>query len=240
MRKDIISGIYCIENLTTNKKYIGQSRNINDRWYRHRKDLNDGIHDNDYLQKAWDKYGEKDFKFYILECCDDNSLDEKEIYYINLHNTLDRSHGYNLKSGGQNGGSQVSIYVRKKQSEALKQAYKDNDDLKNKRKNDALQQWSNPEIKEKILGENNGMYGKTHTEEARRKMSEAQKGKISPHRNTTPVFCIELNRCFEDAITACNELGIRASSSGSLLATCRGERKTCGGYHWKFLLENNI
>ena len=51
MRKDIISGIYCIENLTTNKKYIGQSRNINDRWYRHRKELNDGIHDNDYLQK---------------------------------------------------------------------------------------------------------------------------------------------------------------------------------------------
>ena len=167
-------------------------------------------------------------------------MDENESFYIDSYNTLNRDCGYNLKSGGQNGGAQASEYVRMKQSKALKQAYKDNNDLKNKRKNDALHQWANPVIKEKITGRNNGMYGKTHTEEARLKISSAQKGRISHQRNITPVFCIELNQEFKDAVTACNELRIKLSNSGSLLEVCRGKRKTCGGYHWKFLLENNI
>ena len=55
MYKDIISGIYCIENIITNKKYIGQSINIKDRWSKHKSELNHQTHDNDYLQKAWNK-----------------------------------------------------------------------------------------------------------------------------------------------------------------------------------------
>lgn len=237
MRKNIMSGIYCIENSITNKKYIGQSINIDDRWSKHKSELSHDMHDNEYLQNAWNKYGEGNFKFYVLECCNKAELDEKENYYINLHNTLNRNYGYNLKSGGQNGGSQVSGYIRQKQSRALKKAYQDNEDLKTKRKNDALKQWSDPEIKEKITGSNNGMYGKHHTEEAKRKMGEKRIGRPSPQRNTTPVFCIELDRKFDDAVTAAKELSIW---SGGILCVCRGERKTCGGYHWKFLLENNI
>ena len=37
---DIKSGIYYIENLINNKKYIGQSNNIKDRWRRHISELN--------------------------------------------------------------------------------------------------------------------------------------------------------------------------------------------------------
>lgn len=51
-------GIYCIENIQTGKKYIGQQVNIRSRWYQHRNELRRGIHCNDYLQKAWNKYGE--------------------------------------------------------------------------------------------------------------------------------------------------------------------------------------
>ena len=40
MQNNIISGIYCIENKVNNKKYIGQSKNINDRWYKHKNELN--------------------------------------------------------------------------------------------------------------------------------------------------------------------------------------------------------
>ena len=82
------------------------------------------------------------------------------------------------------------------------------------------------------------MYGKTHTEEARRKISESKIGKPSNRRNTTPVLCIELNKRFKDATEAGKELRI---DSSAILKVCRGERKTCGGYHWRFLkTENNI
>ena len=43
------SGIYCIENIENNKKYIGQSKNINGRWYKHKNELKRGVHFNDYL-----------------------------------------------------------------------------------------------------------------------------------------------------------------------------------------------
>lgn len=234
MRRNIQSGIYCIENNTTKKKYIGQSINIDDRWIKHKSDLNKGTHDNDYLQNAWNKYGEKDFSFYVLEFCDKDVLDEREIYYMDLKNVLNREFGYNLKTGGQNSGVKVSEYARKKLSNTLKQRYQNNEELREIQRERALKQWANPDIKEKIMGKNNGMYGKHHTDEARRKMAESRKGTISPYRNRTPVFCEELNKRFEDATTASKELNLH---SECILMVCQGKRKTTGGYHWKFLLE---
>lgn len=50
-------------------------------------------------------------------------------------------------------------------------------------------------------------------------------------RNKKPVYCVELDRVFESGIDACKELGINGSQ---LSKVCRGERQTCGGYHWRF------
>lgn len=91
-------GIYCIENLITNKKYIGQSKNIARRWEAHRSALNNGAHVNRHLQSAWNKYGELNFSFYILEYCAEEYLNQKEQYWIAYYNTKDG--GYNLTCGG--------------------------------------------------------------------------------------------------------------------------------------------
>lgn len=222
MRKEFICGIYCIENLVNHKKYIGQSVDIYSRFSKHKSSLNNGIHDNDYLQKSWTKYGEDNFKFYIIECCEKDQLDDKENYYIDLYETMNRDLGYNLKSGGQ-AHNFVCNEVRNKISNAIKQSY--NDNLKQIRRQDALSQWSNPEVKAKILGENNGMYGKKHTEDAKRKMSEARK-------NHTPVYCVELDKKFIDASTAAKELNCNSSY---ILKACRGTVKAAYGYHWQFL-----
>lgn len=82
--KTIICGIYCIENIDTHKKYIGQSKNIHKRWALHKWELNNNTHNNDYLQKAWNKYGADHFIFSIVEECDIDKLDELEIYHIKL------------------------------------------------------------------------------------------------------------------------------------------------------------
>lgn len=222
MQNELTSGIYCIENLLNNKKYIGQSVNVNYRWSKHRSELKNHTHDNDYLQKSYDKYGEDRFMFYVLEYGDKDLMDERENYYINLYNTMNRDFGYNLKSGGQ-AHNYVCDEVRQKISKSNKKAY-ENSNLKQIRREGALAQWSKPEVKAKIMGENNGMYGRTHSEDARKRISEARK-------NHTPVYCVELDRTFIDAVTAA--IAIDGNSS-CILKVCKGKGKTHKGYHWTF------
>ncbi len=224
------SGIYCIENTITNKKYIGQSIHVIQRWNKHKNELNNNRHFNDYLQKAWKKYGSENFTFSILEYCKPDELDSKEIYYIGLYNTTNRDLGYNIQMGGQD-GRKHSEETCKKLSDSIKKSYL-NPERREIQSINALNQWRNPEIKKKILGSNNGMYGKHHTEEAKQKMSVAKKGKKSWRRNTTPVLCIDLNRKFDDATEAGKAMSL---DSSCILKVCQGKRKTCGGYKWKFL-----
>jgi group I intron endonuclease len=96
-------GIYIIENIKNNKIYIGQSTDIQTRFYVHKSLLKHNSHPNHHLQSAWNKYGETFFKFAILEILSEYSfekLNEKEIYYINLYKS--NVFGYNITNGGKN------------------------------------------------------------------------------------------------------------------------------------------
>lgn len=89
-------GIYQILNLITDKFYIGSAINFYKRWNLHRHKLNKNTHDNKHLQAAWNKYGEQNFSFSILEICDKQSLVVKEQAWLNWTNCCDRNIGYNL------------------------------------------------------------------------------------------------------------------------------------------------
>lgn len=91
-------GIYCIENIYNSKKYIGQSVDVNYRLKKHFTKLRNQYHENKYLQRSFDKYGENNFKTYILEECPKDELNEKEKYWIKKMDTF--KNGYNLTIGG--------------------------------------------------------------------------------------------------------------------------------------------
>ena len=178
------------------------------------------------MQKSWNKYGADNFRFYVLEYCDVCQLDNLEVYYIDLYETLNRDNGYNLTSGGS-ANKTYSDETRVKISNALK--------------GHEVSIESRIKISENhadVSGDKNGMYGRHHSAEAKQKVSQANKGRISARRNNCNVYCIELERTFDDATTAGKTLNL---DSSAILKCCRGERKTCGNYHWKFInLENNI
>lgn len=99
MSSEKISGIYCIENKITDKKYVGKSINIQKRWNRHIICLNQNRHQNKYLQNSWNKYGIAEFNFYILEQCENSLLSRRERFWIQKLNTFNT--GFNLTMGGE-------------------------------------------------------------------------------------------------------------------------------------------
>lgn len=74
-------GIYLITNKTNGKKYVGSTHNFTSRWRSHRSMLNRGVHFNNHLQNSWNKYGEDNFEFSILEALDE-TIDNFEQYLI--------------------------------------------------------------------------------------------------------------------------------------------------------------
>lgn len=79
-----VSGIYCIENIVNHKTYIGSSKNIYQRLLKHFALLRHNKHQNPHLQSAWNKYGEDNFRWFVLEYCDVDILTKQEQYCIDL------------------------------------------------------------------------------------------------------------------------------------------------------------
>ena len=77
-------GIYMITNYVNNKRYIGSSKNIAQRLWTHRSNLRHNTHSNEHLQHAWNKYGEENFNFTILEKCTIENQYDREQYYVDL------------------------------------------------------------------------------------------------------------------------------------------------------------
>ena len=90
--------IYIIKNTVNSKVYIGQTRtSVDQRWKEH---LRHAQYGDQVINRAMKKYGVDKFYIETLEICEVSILDEREIYYIDLYDSTDKSKGYNVSIGG--------------------------------------------------------------------------------------------------------------------------------------------
>jgi len=100
-----VSGIYIIWN-RRNKSYVGQSKNVANRWRVHKSNLSSRCHGNKGLQNDWVQMGASEFRFDILERVEPERLDEREKFHIERLNTY--LHGYNQTPDGQGNPNRTS------------------------------------------------------------------------------------------------------------------------------------
>jgi len=83
-----------IKNKINGKFYIGSSVDIAYRWARHKRQLRNGNHHSIHLQRAWDKYGEENFEFKVIEECSEDITFKREQYYLDLYKSYNNDVGY--------------------------------------------------------------------------------------------------------------------------------------------------
>jgi len=147
--KNDVSAIYIISNAIDKKAIVGYSANAISRMYEHRRQLLNNSHSNKYLQNSFNKYGDKNFEFEILEEYEREFLPSMENWWANMLNTHNREYGYNIAPTGpylNPGMSQETINLQK---EVQKRKYQE--------------------------GYINPMTGKIHSDETRKKISDSVK-----------------------------------------------------------------
>lgn len=95
-------GIYSINNLVNGKRYVGKSINIEKRIWAHFNQLKKESpvgYVNRHLFLSVRKHGIANFDWEILESfeiIDDSLIADREVFWMDHHNTTDRDYGYNL------------------------------------------------------------------------------------------------------------------------------------------------
>lgn len=188
------SVIYKILNVVTNKFYVGSAVDFKNRCRIHRHHLNKNTHHSHYLQNSWNKYGEQNFEFQILEIIDDKTkLVEIEQYYID---TLKPN--YNIAPiAGSRFGIKASEETRKKIS-ACQIGRKQSEESKIKRSLALKGRKHSEETKEKIRLGNKGkkqskelierrsllLKGRKLSSEHKQNLSVAQKKRLPASEET--------------------------------------------------------
>lgn len=105
------SGVYQIRCIPNGKIYIGSAVDLRDRWDHHCQSLRSGAHRNRHLQNAWDKYGETNFEFSILELVDTADLLSAEQEWIDRSGCVDREIGFNIyDTAGSPGNANAQVW----------------------------------------------------------------------------------------------------------------------------------
>lgn len=115
------SGIYLILSFCDYKVYVGQSKDIGNRFQAHKYKLKHNKHHNKHLQSAYNKYGVSNFIFQIIEECPEEIRDEREKFWIDELKSINKQFGYNREHGGSLNKT-PSKETRRKMSESHKKS----------------------------------------------------------------------------------------------------------------------
>lgn len=233
--------VYSISNLYNNKLYVGSSVNFKYRKWCHINALKNNKHHSPILQNSWNKYGEYQFQFDIIEIVNNkNNLIEREQFWIDFLNPE-----FNCSpTAGSPLGVKHTIKARKNMSKAHKgKKLSPKSILKRSLKQSGKNHWNygcnmSDETKRKIseslklFNKNNNRKKYNHTEETKNKLSK---------KFMIPIYQYDLNYNFikewEGIKPAAKELKIRETS---IIDCLKGRRTDYKNFIWRYKCEKKV
>lgn len=249
------SGIYKITSkIKSDRFYIGSAIDLKQRKRDHFKDLRKNKHGNSRLQNHYNKYGEQDLVFEVIEYVEyKTKLLEREQFYIDSLNPF-----FNIcKVAGSLLGTKRSEETKKKMS--LAKIGKPSSNKNRKLSEDHKYKLSishfglkrSDETRRK-MSENSGMKGRVSpkkglkcSEITRQKMSKSKMGRIvseetrlkisNSNPNRKPIIQLDLEYNFIREWLSLNEIKKQTGFSHTLISnTAKGKFKQAYGFIWKF------
>lgn len=150
--------IYETTNNINGKKYIGKHAT---------KNIDDGyLGSGELLVKAIKKYGKENFSRKIIKYCkNENEMNREEQNIVTEQIVMSENY-YNIAKGGQ--GGNISLFKSNPRYEQIiEKMSRSQKIIKDKKRKITIELHKNKKV---------GMYGKNHTEETKRKMSDSAKG----------------------------------------------------------------
>lgn len=240
------SNIYVITNKINGMKYVGQSSNIPERWYRHSVDYK-RLKDR-YLYRAMNKYSFENFNFEVFET--DIPIEEihmRETYWIKELGTK-APNGYNMTDGGEGSFNRVvsdetkakisKNLKGKKHSEETKKSmsirnierYKD----PNERKKISNSMKNNPQAIEKATS-NIQMYNRNLSKEEKMKNIKKATAKRSKEIVAQGLDCntiMTFNSIREASRWIRENTPYEKACHTNISKACRGKLDYIYGYKW--------
>lgn len=229
--------IYRITNTKNDKIYVGSAINFIKRKNNHLYYLRKDNHCNLHLQRAYNAYGEENFRWEIIEYLDDvNKLIEREQYWIDILDACNENIGYNLYPIA---GSPLGHICSEETKEKMRNIFKGK----------PLLEETKEKMKKASIGKNKGV---KKTEEHKANISKSQKGKklskehiyniknrvisketrkkISESKKVE-VTNLTTGEIFSSMTEAANAYGV---SRPSISSACRGLSKYSANCRWSY------
>lgn len=206
--------IYKIQNIKSGKIYIGQTkRSLEKRLQEHIRNKRTPI------SKALRSVGSSGFIVTVIDHAHSHDeLDEKERFWIKYYDCV-VPNGYNICEGGE---GVKGWHPTDEQKERLR--------LSHIGKGTGV---DNPMFGK--TGELNPFYGKKHTQEVRKKMSErAKQRNVTYGRNPRArrVRCLNTGEIFDSVKEAAERYGLSRTGVNNC---CTGYRNSCNGFRWEYV-----
>ena len=180
-------GVYEIVNLVNGKRYIGSAAYFGPRWSQHKRELRLNTHHTPHLQHSWNKYGESEFSFRVLEIVPEPTRQR----LIDCENKWFKELGYHYNVcpvAGSTLGVKHSATARRNMKNAWKGYWRSHPEAFARREAARMAALNTPEVRVKL---GSGKRGVPHTEEHKAHMREKMAGNTNGTANKGRVISQE-------------------------------------------------